>query len=442
MQFYLFLIIKFVNLHAMHKLVSLLIFTCGFANAQSFTPGNIVVVKIGNGETGSLSSAAAAPVFLEEYTQTGSFVRSIAMPTNVSGDNKAFTNNGGATSEGVLNISADGQYLTLAGYNATVGTVGGTSAGSAVAGNGIDNSSPSIINRVIGLVDYAGNINTTTALTEAFDKGNIRSVVTDNGTNFWVCGQKYNSASSILTAGIRYTTLRSNTSTKISSNLDDARTIGIAGNQLFVTSATSPNRTIQQFGIGLPTTTGQGFSNLNGIPDGSQISPVAFVFFDADAAVPGPDLLYICDDGNLTAKQGLTKYSFDGTVWTNQGRLTDDCTGVTGYIDCNGKIELFITSNSNANNKIYKFIDQAVYNATITNNGLALSAAGVGSVLVNSAGFNKVFRGIQMAPGVQLVTTTSTSISGGNYNRIFIKNGSNAVLAGNIFIADKIIIET
>lgn len=422
----------------MHKLARLLVFTCFFANAQRFTPGNIVVTRVGNGSV-TISTGLAAPVFLDEYSPSGLLLHTHVMPTVVSGTNKILTNNGSSTAEGTLSISADGQFLVLCGYNAAVGTAGGLAAGSSVAGMGIDNSSPSIINRVVGTVDYLGNINTTTALTDAFDKTNIRSAVSDNGNNIWICGSTY--SPTIATSGVRYTTVGSTTSTKISNGFDNAKVLGIAGNQLFATSGTGSFKTINSIGNGLPTTSPQTATNLNGIPTGSQISPVSFVFFDVDASVPGPDLLYICDDGNVTDDQGLNKYSFDGTIWTKQGRLTDDCSGVTGYIDCNGSIVLFITSNSLANNKIYKFTDLAVYNASITGDGNPLSS--VGMAFGNSAGLKQVFRGIQMAPGYgRIITATDPqNIVAGSYNKITIKNGANAVLTGNITIADKLLVE-
>jgi hypothetical protein len=88
--------------------------------AQSITQGNLVVVRIGDG-TGALTSAAT-PVFLDEYTTSGTLVQTTALPTTPSGLNRAMTNSGVATSEGNLNQSVDGRYLLLAGYHAPVGT--------------------------------------------------------------------------------------------------------------------------------------------------------------------------------------------------------------------------------------------------------------------------------------------------------------------------------
>ncbi|HYF65914.1 MAG TPA: hypothetical protein VD886_23995, partial [Herpetosiphonaceae bacterium] len=86
----------------------------------AFAPGNPVVVRVGNG---TALSNAAAPVYLDEYDRmTGALIRSVKMPTAVSGANRRLTMSGSSTSEGSLNLSSDGRFLTLAGYDATVGT--------------------------------------------------------------------------------------------------------------------------------------------------------------------------------------------------------------------------------------------------------------------------------------------------------------------------------
>src|SRR5436190_21706313 len=66
--------------------------------AVPFTQGNIVVYRVGDGSI-ALAPAAAA-VFLDEYTPTGTLVQSIAMPRTTSGLNKRLTATGTSTSEG------------------------------------------------------------------------------------------------------------------------------------------------------------------------------------------------------------------------------------------------------------------------------------------------------------------------------------------------------
>ncbi|WP_198175281.1 hypothetical protein [Spirosoma telluris] len=155
-----------------------------------YTPGNLVVLRVGDGTT-PLSSTAT-PINLVEYSPSGgAAINTLPMPTAASGANARLTMSGSAGSEGALNRSADGRYLVLVGYDAAVATAGVASATG--------------INRVVGRVDAARNINTTTILPQsgAYNTNNIRSAVSNDGTQFWTAG----TATTSTLGGVRYTTL-------------------------------------------------------------------------------------------------------------------------------------------------------------------------------------------------------------------------------------------
>src|SRR5207247_7763188 len=82
--------------------------------AAPFTPGNIVVYRVGTG-TASLV-ATGNPVFLDEYSPAGALVQSIALPTALSGANKPLVASGTATTDGLLTRSVDGNCLAVPGY--------------------------------------------------------------------------------------------------------------------------------------------------------------------------------------------------------------------------------------------------------------------------------------------------------------------------------------
>ncbi|HEX2629548.1 MAG TPA: hypothetical protein VHM26_11055, partial [Chitinophagaceae bacterium] len=119
------------------------------SNAQ-FTAGNIVVYRIGEGTATATTLGAndAFAVFLDEYTPSGTLVRSIAMPATDNGSNKSLTasSSDGIAGSGMLNLSADGQYLVFTGYNAPLGTTG------------LGGTRSNVTARVIGLVKYDGTI--------------------------------------------------------------------------------------------------------------------------------------------------------------------------------------------------------------------------------------------------------------------------------------------
>src|SRR6476620_2898377 len=74
------------------------------AAPPAFTPGGIVVYRVGDGAA-ALSNTGSA-VFLDEYGTSGALVQSLAMPTAPSGANHALIASGPATSEGLLTRSA------------------------------------------------------------------------------------------------------------------------------------------------------------------------------------------------------------------------------------------------------------------------------------------------------------------------------------------------
>src|SRR5262249_7862810 len=145
------------------------------AVAATFTPGDIVVYRVGTG-SGSLTNTGNA-VFLDEFSPAGALVQSIAIPATAAGSNKPLIASGTATSEGLLSRSADGRYLVLTGYGTTVG--GATS---------LSGTTATAVPRVVGRVDSAGAVDTSTALTDFASGNNPRSATSNDGAEFWVAG--------------------------------------------------------------------------------------------------------------------------------------------------------------------------------------------------------------------------------------------------------------
>jgi hypothetical protein len=126
------------------------------ATPPSFTAGNVTVYRVGaTGGTTALSGTAA-PVFLDEYNASGTLIQSLALPTAVNGANKRLMASGSAGSEGLLTRSTDGRYLNLTGYDADTGAA-------------VTSVSAATVNRVVGRVDASGNIDTSTALNDAYN---------------------------------------------------------------------------------------------------------------------------------------------------------------------------------------------------------------------------------------------------------------------------------
>jgi len=330
---------------------------------QSFTAGNIVVYRVGDGS--AALTTATAPVYLDEYTANGSLVQSIALPTAVSGSNNILTARGlgGGRFEGMMNLSVDGKYLVVPGMNAAPGGTASTAA-------------------VIGLVDFNGKINTTTAVTDFVENSNIPySAISDDGNRLWFCGF----------GAIRYTTVGSNSSVLLNANTGNSYDFSIANNQLYSSSTISPS-SIYKVGGGLPVTAGQSLSGLPGLP--LSLNPMQFEFADLDANVAGPDVLYIADQGT---PGGILKFSLVSGTWVSNGNVgvsADSYTNLTLKVS-NNTVTIFATrkggnSNGVRGGELMKLTDNAGYNGALT---------GTPTVIATVATVNAIaFRGVSKAP--------------------------------------------
>jgi hypothetical protein len=97
--------------------------SCPLAALAQYTPGNLVVVQVGEGASLTSNTLSTS---LVEYTPAGVMQNTIML--NSSGTNK-LTNTGNAPSEGMLTLSADGRFLVTTGYDAVVGTAAATRPG-------------------------------------------------------------------------------------------------------------------------------------------------------------------------------------------------------------------------------------------------------------------------------------------------------------------------
>jgi hypothetical protein len=361
------------------------------AQAGPFTGGNLVIYRIGNG-VAPLSSTGSV-VFLDEYTTNGTLVQSVALPTTQTGRNYPFVSSGTASSEGGLSLSEDGQYLFLQGY-ATNTSYSGTSLA----------SSPStVVPRVVARVDYNGNTDTSTVLSNWVTGNNPRSAVSSDGISIWIGGAG---------SGIGYTTLGSNNFTflngltgSVSNKPTNCERLGIFGGQLYTSTAKTTNG-IYRVGTGLPTTTNQVVAILNGQP-GNGVSgagtgnPFHFVFLPLQNGT-NLDTLYYADDAGNNDAPGIYKYSLVGNSWVFNGSIpindsnpndVGPC-GLTAALQVSGSttsVVLYATSGGGTavgGGLLFVATDTAGYNVAPAGSATTIATAGT----------NTAFRGIAFAP--------------------------------------------
>jgi hypothetical protein len=342
------------------------------ASPVSFTPGDVVVYRVGDGAN-ALTSAATA-VFLDEYTPSGELVQSVPLPTATSGATHALTASGSAGSEGLLSLSADSRYLIAPGYAAALGTTKITSSASA--------TTP----RTIGRIAADGSVDTSTALTDAADGNNVRVAASPDGSSLYVGGAA---------GGPRYATLGASTSTSLDAangkgTYKNVRQVSVVDGRLYASAdPTKAGLTIATVGTGLPTTSGQTFTNLPF--DSAPTDPYAFSLLTLGTGT-APDTLYEADSTNgQVVKYGLV----DGT-WTKEGSVSvPQITGLTAN-DADGAVTLYATSagSDSTTGTISSITDDS---------GVGGRLAGVATTVATLPA-NEAARGIAFAPGTVIGT--------------------------------------
>jgi hypothetical protein len=380
--------------------------------AGTITPGNLVVVRAAGGPNGDASAAlagsgTAAAVFLDEYTPAGAFVQSFAMPTTSSatvGSQRALTLSGTQNLEGQLTLSGNGQYFVMAGYNC--------SATVACTNNASSSGGTTNAERVVGRMDFNGNIDTSTALIDAVSQQSVRSAYSTDGTNFWVTGNggngaTVNSVPSTSTTGVRYAQFGVNTGgTTTSTQLNttglnaNSRYVLAFGGNLYVSSGntSSPaalNRGVDIMSGGVATTTGQTLSSLPGFPPGTQGTPLSNPQPD-DFWFLNDNTIYLADN-RVDGNGGIQKWTLNAGTWSLAYTLATGLTsfvtpankvgvhGLTGMVDGSGQAVLFATTFDSTGANRNQFF-------SITDTG----ASSVVNILGTSAN-NTAFRGIEIA---------------------------------------------
>jgi hypothetical protein len=253
------------------------------ATITSFSAGDIVIDTV----TGSTLDSAS-PITLKEFSlgpggTSAVTVGGLTLPQSTSGANSAISGEYGSASEGVLQQSVNGKYLTIMGYgvNATtfnsapVATFGTSALGQTTS---LKNAPVTTVPRVDGLIGANGSVDTSTALTGVFNTNNPRSAVTVDGSSFYVSGQGASKTNP--TQGVLLAQLGATTATTID-NTTDTRAVSIFGNALYVSrDFNPPNGGTQNFtnvssltgpGGGLPTSAA-GLVTTHIIPPASPLS--------------------------------------------------------------------------------------------------------------------------------------------------------------------------
>ena len=225
------------------------------SSLTAFTAGDLEILVEGNGAGGgSYADNQAAPMILYQYAPEGTtsvvYSGSYVLPQAASGSNYAISGEYGSSSEGTLQLSGNGRYLTVMGYgvnaaafNANPTAYGTTTTGSskttALGQSGsLTGQAYTAVPRVVALIGANGSVDTSTALYNVYNGNNPRSVYTVDGTSFYTSGQ---GAGSDNTGGVYYAVKGSHTATAVTGSdtssgtlSQDTRVVQVYNNQLYV----------------------------------------------------------------------------------------------------------------------------------------------------------------------------------------------------------------
>jgi hypothetical protein len=402
-----------------------------YLSAQPFTGGDLVVYRVGDGSI-SLTNGGN-PIFLDEYSPSGTLVQSIAMPFSANPDDvqggvhsplanpNPINNAGSASPSGEIELSADGRYLSFTGYDVSLPS----------GANGTNLKARTDIARDVGNVDINGNVDTSTAPTDYAVSGTSgftpAGALSIDGSGFYVYSQQVDS--------LRYANLGASNSAPLTSAADATNHhfsyLQVYNGQLYGMDASAG---LFQIGTGMPTSGTNSLTPLVGVTGlGSKSDSFFFVTVNsaAHAANPtAPDTLYIADPAttytvaSTTYTGEIRKFTADTfdvsgnpTHWTSSGFVKVDpvnnkgqITGLTGYSTGTAVVMYATSGATNANagqygGALFSFTD------TLANDGAggALSATATATTLVPFFhAYNQGFRGVAFVPN-QAPTLTGTN---------------------------------
>jgi hypothetical protein len=311
------------------------------ARAQTFQPGNLVVVSYGSSAASSLDGQPT-PITLIEYSPSGgAAVGSFTLPTTdgVGGSaNLGVVGEYGSSSEGNIQQTGDGQFLTLGAYGATGASLGIQAAtdaannssfplGTPYSGQSIalGQSADTDVPRIAIRIDNGGNVNSSTVFNDLFNTNNPRSVYIKDESSLYISGQGdgLNTDEGIFNAPIGLNTVTSSgRPAGIFNSVDTRFVTGFGANLYFSVDKKAVMTGIFEF-AGFPTSTATptGITPANnGLSGSSEVNYSPEGFFFANATT-----LYVADtgqpknkSGSVAGAGGIQKWVLSGGTWSLQ----------------------------------------------------------------------------------------------------------------------------
>jgi hypothetical protein len=345
------------------------------ANAQNFSPGNLVVVRVGDGVAALATNGNG--VFIEEHSSSSGALVGPILPIPSSGP-IALIMSGVATSEGALSLSGDGQSLAIAGYNSAPLPVGNISA--------------STVPRVVSMVTYSRLYQFGVSSATYYSGNTLRGGATDGLNNFWGAASA---------GGTFY--------------------FGNTAPAAVVQTAQPNTRVVQDLFGNLMFSMGAGTRGIYVMPGTPKVATAASLLFGTGTASSPYDfainsagtIAYVADDSAVTAGGGVQRWVFAGGSWSLQytlGTGAGSTVGARGLaVNFSGATPvIFATTAETSQNRIIKITDSGASSTATT---------------LSTAAPNTVYRGLKFSPQPRLsvtcpsdMTVSASSSSGATVN--------------------------
>ena len=352
------------------------------AQAQ-FTPGNLAVLRCGNGTNDVINKTVSQTVFIDQYATNGALVPNTTVAITTNGVN-AMVMEGGATSEGGLTRSMDRTLLAITGYNTNV-----------VPGVEFDSQSAAAVPRNIGTVDAFGNYLMVQVATGLFTKQDPRFVVTDGTNNFWPVGGA---------SGVVLLNPPNGQTTIEGSAIANNRAIRIFNGNLYFSSQKSTPIGIYTFYTGSPAN--------GGVPAGLPLNGAVVTNLVVPALAGNASDFAVSPDGNTVyvadISLGIQKYTINGSLVTSNYTIAvasgSQPRGAFALAVDFGQTPPVIYATSVETNATSSGVQAGNHLVRIVDSG-----AGATFTDLAQAKTNEVFRGVDFTPDLRPLIVTQPS---------------------------------
>ncbi len=447
-------------------------YTVNVIVGSAFAPGDLVVTVYGNlGVAPVHSDGQASIISLAEFSPTiaanSTPVMVLPLPSTASSNNAGITGEYGTSSESRIQLTSDGQNLTVGGYSAAQAF---TYAPNSVPNGALAQSPCATVPRVMAFIGASGSVDTSSVFNDIYNTNNPRCVYSPDDTHLYLSGQGSGASDE---GGIYYTQIGTNTTTGgaaptgIFNGISTREVQAYQGNLYYTCDQNSSSKGTQT-GIfkftGLPTTAASPLTNtgtrLTPANNGSGVNYSPDGIFFANATT-----MYVADTGvpkigTGSGAGGIQKWVYNGSAWVLQYNMTNPnfvspslaptaTHDETGFEAIAGKVvggvaylyAVSYTAGDGDANGFYAITDTV--SATSYSGQTFTQIAAAPGIQTSGTSPDFIFKGVSFAPAAPDLTVNATHTGTfsqgdaiGDTCTINVSNSGNASTSGTVTVTD------